>query len=142
MNDLKLEIVCPSGYVYNDAAYVVVIPGVEGEIGVLPNHTELVTRLKPGVISVFTDKDELLGRFFVTQGFASVSAQHVRIVVDESYNLSEFKGEEAKELLKAAEHKLSNTVDAGEVVMLKLEERVEVLKALLCAVEKHFHNYT
>ena len=48
MPTLKLEIVTPEAKAYSDDVDMVVIPGIEGELGVLPQHVPLMTQLKPG----------------------------------------------------------------------------------------------
>ncbi len=52
METLKLEVITPSGAIYDGSAVSVTLPGDEGEFGVLPHHATLTTLLKAGVIDI------------------------------------------------------------------------------------------
>ena len=80
MAKLHLEIVTPDKLAFEGDVDSVVIPGSEGELGVLPMHIPLMTQIKPGelVISVGGKKDYLA----VGEGFATVTQERVNILTD------------------------------------------------------------
>ncbi len=80
MANLKVEIVTPSKIIFNDAADLVVLPGLLGELGILPGHLPLITALKKGRIALHNKAD--IKRFSVQTGFAQILPNKVRVLVD------------------------------------------------------------
>jgi F-type H+-transporting ATPase subunit epsilon len=99
---LKLEVVTPTGSVYNKDVDMVTLPGKEGEMGILPMHAPLITLLGDGEIIARhgTGEDRLL----VTGGTAEITADKVSILTvfatDEA-NIDEKKAEEARQRAEA-----------------------------------------
>ena len=80
MATLKLEIVTPEGRAYSDDVAMVVLPSVEGEIGVYPAHVPLMTQLSPGELRII--KDGKTKEFVVGTGFIEVTADSVSVLTD------------------------------------------------------------
>ncbi|MGB4800226.1 MAG: ATP synthase F1 subunit epsilon [Candidatus Saccharimonadales bacterium] len=84
---MQLQLVTLSGSKFDEDVYEVIIPTVDGEIGVFPGHEPLVTLAKTGVIQVrlkATDTSEMLEYFAISGGVVEVSGEHVKILVDEA----------------------------------------------------------
>ena len=110
-NTLRLEIVTPQATVYSEDVDMVTLPGVEGQMGILPQHVRLMTQLVPGEMIVRKDgQDRFLA---VGEGLIEVTGDRVAIVTDMAVaaeNIDEAKAEEARE--RAAAHlreKISST---------------------------------
>jgi len=108
MELLKLEIVTPSGVIFDDEVKQVTLPGSEGEFGVLPKHAALVSLLDTGVI-VIEKADGSEVAVAINSGYVKVDEEKTTCIVDgavalsgEDSNLAKAL-EEAKELLKKAE---------------------------------------
>jgi F-type H+-transporting ATPase subunit epsilon len=95
---LRLEIVTPQAIVFSEDVHMVTLPGVEGEIGVYPQHLHLITQLVPGEIIVTRDgQDRFLA---VGEGLVEITHDRVAIVTDmaiEAERIDEAKVEEARE---------------------------------------------
>src|SRR6516165_3588763 len=77
---LKLEIVTPQATVFSDDVEMVTLPGVEGQMGVLPQHVRLMTQLDPGELIVRKNaRDEYLA---VGEGLVEVTNEHVSILTN------------------------------------------------------------
>jgi len=77
---LRLEIVTPQATVYSEDVDMVTLPGVEGEMGILPQHVRLMTQLVPGEMIVRKDgQDRFLA---VGEGLIEVTGDRVSIVTD------------------------------------------------------------
>lgn len=98
---LRLEIVTPEQKTYSDDVDSVVIPGVEGEIGVLPQHVPLMTQLLPGELRVLKGGEEL--RLAVGEGFVEVSADKVAVLTDMAVRESDIDETAAEDAIKRAE---------------------------------------
>jgi F-type H+-transporting ATPase subunit epsilon len=80
MATLRLEIVTPEARTYSDDVDMVVIPGAEGELGILPMHIPLMTELKPGELKVTRKGQDLY--LAVGEGFVEVTQNSVSILTD------------------------------------------------------------
>jgi F-type H+-transporting ATPase subunit epsilon len=77
-NTLKLEIITPEAVVYSDEVNMVMLPGVEGQMGILPHHVRLMTQLIPGEIIV--RKEGHAESIAVGEGLVEVTGRSVSIV--------------------------------------------------------------
>jgi F-type H+-transporting ATPase subunit epsilon len=107
---LKLQIVTPDATVYNHDVEMVTLPGIEGQMGVLPQHVPLMTQMVPGEMIVRKDgRDEFLA---VGEGLVEIGGDHVSIVTDmaiPSDRIDEAKAEEARQRAAARlQEKLSS----------------------------------
>src|SRR6266403_322070 len=97
-NNLKLEIVTPETTVHFDDVDMVTLPGVEGELGILPQHVPLMTQMVPGEIVVRrSGHDSFLA---VGEGLVEITGDHVSILTDlaiAAENIDEAKAEEARQ---------------------------------------------
>lgn len=80
-NSLNLEVISVDGYIFQGRAHQVVIPASEGDIGVLPDHENLVTELREGKIEVLDQDNNLIKDVEVKAGTVEVFGD-VRILVD------------------------------------------------------------
>jgi F-type H+-transporting ATPase subunit epsilon len=114
---LKLEIITPEAVTYSDDVDMVTLPGIEGEMGVYPNHVPLLTQVVAGEISVRKGAEEVL--LAVGDGFAEITGERVAILTDmaiRSDNIDEAKVEEAR---RRAEERLLEKVSADEEAVLR-----------------------
>ena len=110
---VKLEIVTPQATVFSEDVEMVTLPGVEGQMGILPQHVRLMTQLVPGEMIVRKDgQDRFLA---VGEGLIEVTGERVSIVTDMAVaaeNIDEAKAEEARERAAA---RLREKISAEEV---------------------------
>ena len=102
---LALEIVTPEQRVLSVEADEVRLPGVEGGFGVRPGHTPLVAALAAGELVYLTGGTP--HRYAVGEGFAEVSDDRVRVLVEEATRADEIDASRAASDLKAAQERLS-----------------------------------
>ena len=77
---LRLEIVTPDSRAYSDDVEMVVIPGVEGEMGVLPQHVPLMTQIHPGELVVTKGGQQI--HLAVGEGFVEITGDRVNVLTD------------------------------------------------------------
>ena len=110
---LKLEIVTPTATVYSEDVELVTLPGVEGQMGVYPQHVRLMTQLVPGeLIAQRNGQDEFLA---VGAGIVEITNDRVSILTDmavASNSIDEAKAEEARQ---RAEARLREKLSSQEV---------------------------
>ena len=102
----RLEIVTPKGRVYSDDVDIVVVPGSEGELGVLSSHVPLVTPLKPGELRISKAGKE--HSFAVGSGFLEVTASSVTVLSDLAVDEDEIDEFAVTRALEEARKALAN----------------------------------
>jgi F-type H+-transporting ATPase subunit epsilon len=110
VNTLKLEIVTPDAVVYSEDVEMVTLQGVEGQMGIYPQHVRLMTQLVPGEMIVHKGgRDDFLA---VGEGLVEITNDRVAIVTDMAVpadNIDEAKAEEARQRAAARlQEKLSS----------------------------------
>ena len=106
MPDIRFEIVTAERVVYSEDVNSVLAPGTEGELGILPNHSPLLTTLKPGELRV--EKDGNQTYLAVSGGFMEVLGNKVTVLADTAERLDEIDSERAEQALPRAEDFLNN----------------------------------
>jgi F-type H+-transporting ATPase subunit epsilon len=105
---LDLEIVSPERSLLSRPVDMVVIPGTEGDIGVLPGHSKLITSLRGGLVDLYQN-DRITDRFFVSGGFAEVTEERCTVLADEIVTLADLDAGKASAALAAAEQAYAAT---------------------------------
>jgi F-type H+-transporting ATPase subunit epsilon len=80
--DLHFELVTPDRLVMADDVYMVVVPGTEGESGIMAGHAPYMTTLKDGEVAVYRSAGAQPERISVTGGFAEVSEQGLTVLAE------------------------------------------------------------
>jgi F-type H+-transporting ATPase subunit epsilon len=113
MASMRLEIVTAERVVYSEDVDVLVAPGVDGELGVLPRHAPLLTMLKPGEIRVVKDDEESF--IAVSGGFLEVLGNNVTILADTAEHASEIDIERSEEALRRAQERVAASVSDADL---------------------------
>jgi len=82
MSAVHFSLVTPEKVLFEKDVSMVVVPGTDGDIGVLPNHSPLLTTLRPGIVTVYEGKDVLI-KIFVDGGFSEVTPERCTALVTE-----------------------------------------------------------
>ncbi len=133
MASLHVNIVSAEQSIFEGEAQMVVAPGESGELGILPQHAPLLTRIKPGTVKVkmMDGSEELI---YVSGGILEVQPKALTILADTSiraHDLDEMKVMEAK---RAAEEALANRESGQERAVVQAE--LAQLAAQLAAIRK------
>ncbi len=117
---IKVEIVSAEEQVFSGQAKFVALPGISGELGVLPGHAPLITRIRPGAVRVELEegKEELV---FVAGGFLEIQPDVITVLADTAIrgqDLDEAKAEQAR---RQAEEMLQNVTSDLEYATAQAE---------------------
>jgi F-type H+-transporting ATPase subunit epsilon len=110
---LKLEIVTPQATVFSDQVELVTLPGVDGEMGVYPNHVRLMTQMVPGQVTVQQNGAERL--IAVGEGMVEVTATRVSIVTDMAIDADQIDEAKVEEARARAAARLQDKISDEEV---------------------------
>ncbi|MGA1369711.1 MAG: F0F1 ATP synthase subunit epsilon [Blastocatellia bacterium] len=102
---LTLEVITPERRVLSQAVDEVVVPGMDGELGILPDHTPLISRLQTGVLTFRAGTERQL--LHVSGGFVEVLPGHVSVLSDVAERPEEIDLERAQRARERAERRLA-----------------------------------
>jgi len=105
---LTLEIISPEKLLVSKSVDMVVIPGTEGDLGILPGHAKLITSLRGGLVDLY-ENQKRTDRFFVTGGFAEVTEDRCSVLADSITKQSDLNPDKAAEALKQAQEAYAAT---------------------------------
>ena len=109
---VQFELVSPEKLLLSEAVAMVVVPGGEGNFGVLPGHSLLISTVRPGVIDVYSDEPtQISERIFVSGGFAEVTPERCTVLADEALPLSALDRAAAEQEAKSLEGTVSSLKD-------------------------------
>ena len=109
MSVLTVEVVTPEALKFTGQARQVQLPGVLGEMGVLPNHEPLVSMLNPGVVEVRSTEGNRI--FAVAQGFATIQNNKVVCLVDDAVEAGKVNTAKVTEEVARLERELAESND-------------------------------
>jgi F-type H+-transporting ATPase subunit epsilon len=110
---IRTDIVTAERLVFSEDADIVIVPGVEGEMGILPHHAPIMTMINPGEVLVRKGTEEFY--LAVSGGFLEVKPDHVTILADAAERADEIDIARAEAAKRRAEEKLATrTVSAVE----------------------------
>jgi len=127
METLNLEIVTPSGLIFEGKALEVTLPGEEGEFGVLPHHASLTTLLKAGVVDV-EKEDKSVESIVVNWGVVQVDEEKVVVLVDGAVAI---RGESESDIAKA--------LDAAKTLLTDVSDSNLAIASVSAKIESAAH---
>ena len=114
---LKLEIVSPERRAFSDEVDMVVVPGIDGELGILPHHTRLISALGTGELRIRKAGTEQV--LFISGGFVEVRADRVIVMADLAEHTDEIDETKAVEARRRAEAELGEVHDPVDVARVR-----------------------
>ena len=133
MSTIQVDVVSAEASIFSGQAKFVALPGEAGELGILPQHTPLITRIKPGAVRIEkADGDEEF--VFVAGGILEVQPHHITVLSDTAirgHDLDEAKANEAR---KSAEEALKNA--KSDLDLAKAQSELAVMAAQIAALRK------
>lgn len=133
MSSFKVDVVSAEQSLFAGEAKFVSLPGESGELGVLPGHTPLITRVRPGTVKIvlIDDTEESI---FVAGGLLEIQPNHVTVLSDTAIRAADLDEAKAEEARRQAEETLRNTKDKTDIASVQAE--LEMLAAQALAARK------
>jgi F-type H+-transporting ATPase subunit epsilon len=127
---LAFALVSPERELFQGEVDQVVVPGADGEFGVLPKHAPLMSTIRPGALRIFSDGVET--RIFVNGGFADVTPDGLTVLAEDAVDLADVDSAQLEQDLKDAREDADATKD--DVKRIVAQAKVARLEALRAAV--------
>ena len=133
-NTIHVDVVSAEESIFSGQATFVVLPGEQGELGIYPRHTPLITRIKPGPVRI-TKADGEEEFVFVAGGILEVQPQLVTVLSDTAIRGKDLDEAKASEARKAAEESLKHA--NSEIDIARATSELAVLAAQIAALRKY-----
>ena len=91
MATISFDLVSPENLIFNDEVGMIIVPGKDGDFGVLPGHSKVMSSLRPGRVMVYGEDKNLLKAFFVSGGFAEVNPEKCIVLAESVDEINELE---------------------------------------------------
>ena len=91
MATISFDLVSPESLIFNDDVGMIIIPGKDGDLGVLPGHSKIMSSLRPGRVMVYGEDKNLLKSFFVSGGFVEINPEKCIVLAESVNEMSELE---------------------------------------------------
>ena len=125
---LKVDVVNAEESLFSGEAEFVALPGIEGELGILPGHTPLITLIRPGLVRIRKEGQEGEDEFFVAGGVLEVQPNNVIVLADVAIRSKDLDEAKAKEAMDRAKEAAKNA--SSQIEVAKLEAEIRILQKL------------
>ena len=127
-NKVEFELVSPEELLVTEEVEMVVIPGDEGDFGVLPRHAPMLSTVRPGVISIY-ENNAVRDRIFVAGGFAEVTPERCTVLAEMALPVEDIDRADAEQKLSDARDDVKDAKDETE--RRTAERQVAAYEAML-----------
>jgi F-type H+-transporting ATPase subunit epsilon len=131
-DQIQFELVSPERLLVSEPVEMVVVPGTEGDFGVLPGHAPLVSTVRPGVIAVF-EGSKVVQRIFVAGGFAEVTGERCTVLAEQAMPVEDIDRAAVDNDIREAREDLAEAKDEAE--RARVEARIAAGEAKLAALD-------
>ena len=132
----RLEIVSAERSLFSGEANFVVVPGVDGDLGIFPNHTPLLTKIKPGTLKFHAKDESEETLFFVAGGFLEVQPTVVTVLADTVVRGEEIDQARAEESKRNAEEAISKAPE-DKIALATAQAELSYAMAELRTLQKY-----
>ncbi|WP_428641122.1 F0F1 ATP synthase subunit epsilon [Roseibium sp.] len=129
----QFELVSPERQLLSEQVSEVIVPGADGEFGVLKNHSLFMSTITPGILKVRKEGDGW-DEYFVRGGFADVTPEGLTVLAEQAVPVGEIDAEQLDQQIRNAEEDVADAKDddsrqRAERTLSRLKDVVEALKA-------------
>jgi F-type H+-transporting ATPase subunit epsilon len=128
---IELELVSPEQLLLSEQVEMIVVPGEEGDFGVLPGHSPIISNIRPGVLSVFKN-GAVSQRIFVARGFAEVTAERCTILAEGAEPVEDLDQAVVEEQIQTLREDVANA--DGDINRARADEALDIAEAKRTAI--------
>ena len=123
---ISFDLVSPEQLVFNDKVGMIIIPGKDGDMGILSGHSKLLSSLRPGRVMVYGEDKQLIKSFFVSGGFVEVNPKKCILLAEEVFEMNKLE----KNVIQLQIQELENeTSDESKQRYLIAKSKMEALNS-------------
>ena len=129
---VAFELVSPERLLMSEDSEMVVVPGADGNFGVLRGHAPMISTVRPGIIDVYEKRPKIARRIFVAGGFAEVTPERCTVLAEEAVAVSDLDKAAVDQEIEDLSEDLSEAKSDAE--RLSIERALDVARAKRSAV--------
>ena len=129
MATISFDLVSPENLIFNDEVGMIIVPGKDGDFGVLPGHSKVMSSLRPGRVMVYGEDKNLLKAFFVSGGFAEVNPEKCIVLAESVDEINELEKDTIEKAVQELEGQDSDSY----------KEQLNIAKAKIEALNSDFY---
>ena len=129
MATISFDLVSPENLIFNDEVGMIIVPGKDGDFGVLPGHSKVMSSLRPGRVMVYGEDKNLLKAFFVSGGFAEVNPEKCIVLAESVDEINELEKDTIEKEVQELEGQESDSS----------KEQLNIAKAKVEALNSDFY---
>ena len=129
MATISFDLVSPENLIFNDEVGMIIVPGKDGDFGVLPGNSKVMSSLRPGRVMVYGEDKNLLKAFFVSGGFAEVNPGKCIVLAESVNEINELEKDTIEKEVKELEGQESDSS----------KEQLNIAKAKVDALNSDFY---
>ena len=125
------ELIKPNREIISGEFEMVVVPGEDGDFGVLPNHSNLISQIRPGILKIYKN-NKIDKSFFIYNGFAEVSNNKLIVLSEIAFDVNEYKANIYKDNISKYEKLKKETKVESEIIFFddKIKEMNRIIEIL------------
>ena len=124
---ISFDLVSPEKLIYNDNVGMIIVPGKEGDLGVLPGHSKLLSSLRPGRVMIYGESKNLIKSFFVSAGFVEINPGKCIVLAEEVEEMSTMDKAKIEQQIRDLENETSDELKQQYLVA---KSKIEALNSL------------
>ncbi len=130
MATISFDLVSPENLIFNDNVGTIIVPGKDGDLGVLPGHSQVMSSLRPGRVMVYSEDKNLVKSFFVSGGFAEINPEKCIVLAESVVELNSLDKSSIEKEIE----------ELGSNESKESEEQLSIAKAKLEAITASFYD--
>ena len=123
---ISFDLVSPEKILFSDKVWMIIIPGKDGDIGVLPGHSKLLSSLRPGRVLVYGEDKRIIKSFYVSGGFVEINPEKSVLLAEEVFEISELNKSDIEKQIQVLENQ--NTEESKQQFLIA-KSKIEAIEA-------------
>ena len=125
MAKISFDLVSPEKLIFTDDVGMIIVPGKDGDIGVLPNHSKLLSSLRPGKIMVYGENKNLIKSFFVSGGFVEINSAKCIVLAENASDINDLDKQSLEQEIQSLQSENDEKSKNDLIIALSKVEALE-----------------
>tara|TARA_Y100001936_G_C15510334_1_gene377664 strand:- start:37 stop:435 length:399 start_codon:yes stop_codon:yes gene_type:complete len=125
MAKISFDLVSPEKLIFTDDVGMIIVPGKDGDIGVLPNHSKLLSSLRPGKIMIYGENKNLIKSFFVSGGFVEINSAKCIVLAENVADINDLDKQSLEQEIQSLQSENDEKSKNDLIIALSKVEALE-----------------
>ncbi|MGI9461700.1 MAG: ATP synthase F1 subunit epsilon [Alphaproteobacteria bacterium] len=134
---LQIDIIAPTGALFQGDGDMVIIPGDDGDLGILAGHIATIAALRAGVLWIYHG-GKLTKKFFISGGFADIGDKKVAVLANSADNVDDLQSKDIEKHISQLSEELKHNKDESQQTII--EQKLQVARAALASLSEKMYS--